>query len=185
VLLTVCGDRGIRRSADGRWPVESGTHYFDVAVHQIRAADAPRASPDGRVGTPPPSVIDVGDLTILTGWAEAVAEALAHAPAGAPAVLEAARPGAPWRSGFGLAEPSARFGDAIDAVGRTVDAATAAGAQPSLDAVLLAVRETTPGESALDMLARRVMRSTLEQLCTRQAEEAASPCRAVAAPAGA
>ena len=40
VLLTICGARATRRSADGRWPVDSGTHYFDVAVHQIRASDA-------------------------------------------------------------------------------------------------------------------------------------------------
>ena len=45
VLLTVCGARATRRSADGRWPVESGTHYFDVAVHQIRASDARSESP--------------------------------------------------------------------------------------------------------------------------------------------
>ena len=45
VLLTVCGARATRRTADGRWPVDSGTHYFDVAVHQIRASDARSESP--------------------------------------------------------------------------------------------------------------------------------------------
>ena len=49
VLLTVCGARATRRSADGRWPVECGTHYFDVAVHQIRASDARSQSPNPRV----------------------------------------------------------------------------------------------------------------------------------------
>ena len=52
VLLTVCGARATRRSADGRWPVDSGTHYFDVAVHQIRASDARSRSPKFRLREP-------------------------------------------------------------------------------------------------------------------------------------
>ncbi len=54
VLLTVCGARATRRSADGRWPVESGTHYFDVAVHQIRASDTRSESPNSRSASPAP-----------------------------------------------------------------------------------------------------------------------------------
>ena len=178
VLLTVCGARATRRSADGRWPVESGTHYFDVAVHQIRASDARSESPNSRSGSPTPRVIEVDDLTILTGWAEAVAEALAYTPARAQAVLADARPGAPWRPDLGIAEPSPRLSDAIDSIERALSAAMPAGGAPSLDALLLAVRDGQPGESALDGLARSVLRSTLEQLCTRQAEEADSPHRA-------
>ena len=30
VLLTLCGDRATRRSADGRCPVDNVTEYFDV-----------------------------------------------------------------------------------------------------------------------------------------------------------
>ena len=97
VLLTVCGARATRRSADGRWPVESGTHYFDVAVHQIRPSDARSESPNSRSASPTPRVIEVDDLTVLTGWAEAVTEALAYTPARAQAVLADARPGASWR----------------------------------------------------------------------------------------
>src|SRR5689334_3759654 len=33
-------DRGTRRSADGRDPVNKGTEYFDVALHQIRVGAA-------------------------------------------------------------------------------------------------------------------------------------------------
>ena len=80
VLVTVCGARATRRSADGRWPVESGTHYFDVAVHQIRASEARSESPNFHSGSPTPPVMEVDDLTILTGWAEALTEALAYAP---------------------------------------------------------------------------------------------------------
>ena len=51
VLLTLSGERATRRSADGRRPVTTGTHYSAVAVHQIRAWDTgsgvapPRAAP--------------------------------------------------------------------------------------------------------------------------------------------
>src|SRR6185436_9401700 len=48
VLLTSCGSRAIRRTADGRRPVDTGTHYFGAAVHQIRASDAgSKSSPAG------------------------------------------------------------------------------------------------------------------------------------------
>jgi hypothetical protein len=174
VLLTVCGARATRRSADGRWPVESGTHYFDVAVHQIRASDAGSGPPESPSGGPDPRVIERDDLTILTSWAEALAEALAHTPARAQAVLADARPGASWRPDLGIAEPSSGLSDAIDSIERALRAATPAGGAPSLDALLLAVQDGRPGESALDALARSVLRSTLEQLCTRQAENADS-----------
>jgi hypothetical protein len=177
VLLTICGARATRRSADGRWPVDSGSYYFDVAVHQIRASEAHPESPDLPSGGPPLQVIDVDDLTILTGWAEALAEALADSPVRAKAVLAAAGPGAPWRPDLGIAEPSPRLSDAIDSIERELVAATPPGGALSLDALLLAVRDDDdrPGESPLDRLARRVLRSTLEQFCTRQAEEAGSP----------
>jgi hypothetical protein len=178
VLLTVCGSRATRRSADGRWPVETGTNYFDVAVHQIRASDARSESPSSRSASPTSRVIEVDDLTILTGWAEALAEALAYTPARAQEVIANARPGAPWRTDLGIAEPPPRLRDAIDSIERALGAAMLPGGAASLDALLLAVRDGQPGESALDTLARRVLRSTLEQLCTRQAEQAESHHRA-------
>ena len=115
-------------------------------------------------------MIEVDDLTVLTGWAEAVAEALAYTPARAQAVVADARPGASWRLDLGVAEPSPRLSDAIDSLERALSAAMPPGGAPSLDAVLLAVEDGRPGESALDALARRVLRSTVEQLCTRRAE---------------
>src|SRR5262249_3645980 len=135
VLLTVCGARATRRTADGRWPVESGTHYFDVAVHQIRAAEAGSQSSGSPPGSPLPRPSEIDDLTILTGWAEAVAEALAHAPARAEAVLADARPGARWRADLGIAEPSARLSDAIDWIERALSEATPDDGPPSLDAL--------------------------------------------------
>ncbi|HEX8801148.1 MAG TPA: hypothetical protein VF772_21170 [Terriglobales bacterium] len=40
VLLIVSGGRATRHSTDGRHPVDNVTEYFDVAVHQVRAAPA-------------------------------------------------------------------------------------------------------------------------------------------------
>src|SRR5262249_37047297 len=176
VLLTVCGARATRRSADGRWPVESGTHYFDVAVQQIRASDSRWEPPNPSSPSAAPRVIDIDELTVLTGWAEAVAEALAYTPARARAILADARSGAPWRRDLGIAEPSARLSDAIGSMERALEAAAPPRGAPSLEALLFAVRDEhgRAGEPALDRLARRVLRSTLEQLCTRQAEEAGS-----------
>jgi hypothetical protein len=44
VILTICGDRVTRRSADGRWPVENANDWFDVAVHQVKAPSAARST---------------------------------------------------------------------------------------------------------------------------------------------
>jgi hypothetical protein len=164
VLLTACGSRAIRRTADGRRPVDTGLHYFGAAVHQIRASDAGSntLSPDAAATLP--RVLDVADLTVLTGWAEAVAETLAHTPGRIAALLADARPGAAWRSGLGIAEPSQQLSDAIESLHQLTRSAG-----PTLDAVLAAVRENRSGEQALDELVRAVVRSTLEQLCSRQA----------------
>ena len=90
-------------------------------------------------------MIEVDDLTILTGWAEAVTEALAYTPARAQAVLADARPGASWRPDLGIAEPSPRLSDAIDSLERALSAAMPPGGAPSLDALLLAVRRRSAG----------------------------------------
>jgi hypothetical protein len=164
VLLVACGDRATRRSADGRWPVDNVTHYFDVAVHQVRATSAGLESSNSQSGTPAPRVMETEELTILTGWAEAVAEALACAPQRVESLLADALTGAPWRAALGIAELSPELSEAIDSIGQAVRAATPSGGTPTLDAILIAVRENRPGEQGLDRLARRVLRSTLEQL---------------------
>jgi hypothetical protein len=164
VLLTACGSRAIRRTADGRRPVDTGTHYFGAAVHQIRASDAGSNSSSADAGASLPRVPDVEDLKVLTGWAEAVAETLAHAPELIPALLADARPGAAWRSELGIAEPAQQLGEAIESLHELIQ-----GAGPTFDAVLAAARDDRPGEQALDELARAALRSTLEQLRSRQA----------------
>ena len=170
VLLTACGSRAIRRTADGRWPVDTGTHYFGAAVHQIHISDAGSRSSSPDAGRTLPRVLDVGDLTVLTGWAEAVAEALAYAPEQIPALVADARPGAAWRSALGIAEPSKQLGEAIESLD---DLMRAAG--PTFDAVLAAAYEDRSGEQALDELVRTVLRSTLEQRSSRQAAVPSGP----------
>jgi hypothetical protein len=169
VLLTACGARATRRTGDGRWPVDTGTHLFDVAVHQIRASDAGSRTLPAWTRTSLPRVLEVEDLTALTGWAEAVAQTLAQAPERIPALLADARPGAAWRSGLGIADPSPQLDKAIASVSAVIDGATPAGGPPSFDAVLAAARETRVGEQPLDELVRSALRATLEQLLSRQA----------------
>jgi hypothetical protein len=164
VLLTACGSRAIRRTADGRRPVDTGTHYFGAAVHQIRASDAGSNSSSPDAAATLPRVLDVDDLTVLTGWAEGVAETLAHAPERIAALVADARPGAAWRSRLGIAEPSQQLGEAIESLDELMQAAG-----PTFDAVLATAREDRSGEPALDELVRATLRSTLEQRCSREA----------------
>jgi hypothetical protein len=138
-------------------------------VHQIRASDAGSNSSSADAGATLPRVLDVDDLTVLTGWAEAVAETLAHAPKRIPALVADARPGAVWRSELGIAEPSPQLGEAIESLNETMQAAARAGGTPTFDAVLVAAYEDRSGEQTLGELVGSVLRSTLEQLRSRQA----------------
>src|SRR5262249_4773429 len=171
VLLTVCMDRTTRHSADGRWPIDNGTHCFDVAVEQVRASSTRSGPPISRSQTTPELLLDVDDLSVLTAWAEGVAEVLSHAPERAALVLEDARPGARWRTTLGVPDPSPRLSEAIDSLSREVQAATAESDPMVFDALLTAAGEDRPGERELDGLARRVLRSMLEQRRTRRPAE--------------
>ncbi|HEX8855383.1 MAG TPA: hypothetical protein VF752_07255 [Thermoleophilaceae bacterium] len=168
VLLTACGSPATRRTGDGRRPVDTGTHLYDVAVHQICASDGGSGSPSARTGASLPRVLDVHDVTVLTGWAEAVAETLAHAPERIPAVLADAREGAAWRSALGIADPSPQLDKAIAFLSAVIERAAPEDGPPSFDAVLAASRESGAGEQPLDELVRSALRATLEQLRSRQ-----------------
>jgi hypothetical protein len=168
VLLTVCMDRATRRSADGRWPVDNGTYCFDVAQQQITAASAGTDSPSQRSRSLTPHLLETDDLTVLTAWAEAVAEVLAYAPEDLEAVLAEARADVAWRDTLGLPQPSARLSQAIDAMGALVRAATSADGATSFDALLAVAADDRANEDGLDFLVRRVLLSMLEQRRTRQ-----------------
>ena len=119
-LLTVCGDCATRRGVDGRHPVDNMTEYFDVAVYQVRASRAvsPLPATESRPATP--HVLEGDDLTILTGWAQALAEALAYAPDCVDSLLEDTRGVTPWRARLGVPEPSRRLDDALRFLERAV-----------------------------------------------------------------
>ncbi len=169
VLLTVCGDRATRHAADGRVPVDNATEYFDVAVHQVRAVSS--SSPNFQFTKPIPCLLDVDDLTVLTGWAQALTEALAYTPERVERLLGDGQPGARWRSALAMSEPSQQLSEALHYLGRGLRESTSPGRAPSFDAVLTWCREERQGEEGLARLARRVLRSALEQLRTRQITE--------------
>jgi hypothetical protein len=168
VLLTVCMDRTSRRCSDGRRPVDNGTQCFDAAVRQVRAANAGSKPSISRPGAATTPHLGADELTILTGWAEGMAEALSFEPERAASVLAAARANAPWRSALGLPEPSPRLSDAIDAMGRQVLGVAPPDGAPSFDAVFSVAAQDHSGEDSLDTLVRRVLLSTLEERRTRQ-----------------
>ena len=172
VLMTICGARAPRRTADSRPPIDNAIHYFDVAVQQVHAATASLESQPFQSAPALPRALEVEELTILTGWAQAVAETLAYVPERVPGLLADARPGAPWRTALRIAEPSAQLGEAIDIIDQLVRTSTCSSGPPTLDALIAAAREHRPGEAKLAGLVRRVLRSTLEQRASRQTREA-------------
>jgi hypothetical protein len=171
VLLTVCGSRTTRRSADGRHPIDNATEYFDVAVHQVRASSRGSDWSKPNAGTSAPRVLETDDLTILTGWAQALLEALAYAPERIELLLADAGPSAPWRTAFRIAEPSAQLAQAICFMGRAVREVTSQNTVPGIEALQLLCEEDRSGEDAVEKLVRRVLRSTLYQLRAREASE--------------
>jgi hypothetical protein len=168
VLLTVCMDRATRRSADGRWPVDNGTYCYDVAIHQISAASANIQPRNSRLRPFTPHLLETEDLTVLTAWAEAVAEVLANAPERLGAVLAEARADVAWRDALRLPQPSPPLSRAIDAMDRIVRTATSVEGTTSFDALLAVAANDPPDDDGLDRLVRRVLLSMLEQRRTRQ-----------------
>jgi hypothetical protein len=171
ILLTLCAGRATRGSADGRCPVDNVNEYFDVAVHQVRASSAGSGLSSSESEMAAPRVLEADELTILTGWAQALAEALAYAPERVGPLLADANPGAPWRAALHIAEPSTQLSEAIYFIDRAIRAVTSPEGVLTLDALQIWCREDGPGQNGLEVLVHRVLRSTLEQVRTRQAKE--------------
>ena len=170
VLLTLCGGRTARRSADGRHRVDNATEYFDVAVHQVRPASSGTQPSPLPMDTPPPHPLALDEVTLLTGWAQALAEAVACAPHSIDRVLADADAGAPWRNTLGLPEPSRAFCEAMSILGsaaRSVRPSETATRLEELHAWCRASQVDAPG---LETLARRVLRAALGPHRARQAE---------------
>jgi hypothetical protein len=159
VLIRIQVGRATRHSADGRRPVENVADVRAERVRQIRALDredhADVAIHEAPADDEPVASLEDVELTILSCWAEAVAEALAASPDQLNTVLEDARAGAPWRRQLGVAEPSADLGSALEDLARTVLSTT-----PTVEAVLTAIDERPRG-GVYDPLVRAVLRPKL------------------------
>ena len=168
ILLSAAVGPAIRRSFDGRRPGHDGSEFSAVSVHQIRASGTGAQPPREPVSAPHQLKLTPDELTILTSWAEAIAEALAFAPASIEALAADAQPGATWRDELGVCEPSPLLRHSIDAIAEIAQAAVAARGMAPPDTALLAVHKTQPSESALEDLASTVLRSALRQRQARQ-----------------
>ena len=161
ILLTACVSPAQRVSNDGRRPVPNAVDLYAVGQHQIRpaATGSQDGAPVRQLSDPPP--LNVDDLTILCGWAEAVAEALAYAPSRVAAVLSDAAAGSPWRATLGLNEPSDSLRKAIQLMDDVVS--NTAAASDHLDAILAAVSDDiASADDTLTGLVRRVLLAALE-----------------------
>jgi len=153
----------IRRSGDGRRPVEKCTEFFDVGVHQVHAANpgaAPRAPQPEPLAEPR---LEPEELTILMSWAEAIAEVLASAPERLHHTLSEAQTGGTWRAELDIPEPSATLSQTIDALPRLLTHPTPPRLEPPLEQALAGVNDPPPGAGEHEILARRALRSALEQ----------------------
>ena len=85
------------------------------------------------------------ELTILTSWAEAIAEVLASAPEQLQRTLAEAAGGATWRAGLASGELSPRLTETVDAMRRLLTSDRPADVEKALDRALAVVRRDPPG----------------------------------------
>jgi hypothetical protein len=168
VLISASADRATRRSSDGRRPIENGSEFFDVSITQIRASST-RSSPPTHPHVPlTQPVLEPEELTILTSWAEALAEAATFAPERLQPAAANAHAGATWRTALKIPQPSTQLEQAINTIHNALQTTTAPPNNHRPELHLPAIADTHPDDSALHRLAHRVLRSALEQRQTRQ-----------------
>ncbi len=167
VLMTICGERTPRRTADGRLPLNNAVHFFDVAVQQIQALPEHPAVPSPRSATLLAPSLEVEELTILTGWSQAVAEAVSAVPDSVEALLSDTASDATWRTALNLPAPSDRLSDAFRALRDIVEGSLADAGQTAA-ALFAEAAADAADEPAIAQLVRRVLRSTLDQRRSRQ-----------------
>jgi hypothetical protein len=143
VLIDIQVGQTTRRSADGRHPVANTANVSAEGVRQIRALDRKDHAGSAMlapVENEPVASLEAAELTIVTCWAEAVAEALAASPDQLDTILDDARAGASWRQQLGVAEPSASLASALQDLVHMVTSGT-----PTVEAVLAAMDERPRG----------------------------------------
>jgi hypothetical protein len=164
VLLTASVDLTVRRSGDGRSPVENCMQFFDVSIFQVRAAAGSSPSPQTPTGSPPAEpLLQPEELTILRSWGEAVAEVLASAPEQLHRTLTEIGGDGRWRAELAIEDSSAELTGAFDAMRRLLTDSAPADVEPTLDRVLAALRADRPDAPESETLARDVLRLALEQ----------------------
>jgi hypothetical protein len=126
----------------------SGTSCHNVAVRQIRASSTGSRAPHSKSAASTMPTLESDELTVLTAWAEGVADAAAYAPERIDLLLAAASAGATWRAELGLPEPSPRLADAIESLGRVVRTAPPPAGTAQFDALLTAADEEHPGDAS-------------------------------------
>jgi hypothetical protein len=177
VLLTANGDLTVRRSGDGRHPVQNCTAYFDVGVFQVRAAGTGPPPHTPTESRPPEQQLEPEELTILISWAEAIAETLASVPEQLDRALADAAGNAPWRAAAGITELSPPLSGTIDAMRRLLDTARQTAQERTLSTVLAALDDPPSSANRGDRLAHRVLRSALEQRRARHLKLGLKPGR--------
>jgi hypothetical protein len=130
--------------------IDNVTEPFDVAVHQVRAVSTDSRSSNSQTAIVAPRVLEADELTILTGWAQALAEAMTYAPECIKRLLADARAGAPWRAAFRIAEPSPQLNEAIGPMGRAIRDLTFMKNEPVLDALRISCSTDRSGEPRLE-----------------------------------
>jgi hypothetical protein len=115
--------------------------------------------------------LDIDEVTILTSFAQALAEAVDSAPDRVEDVLADAPAGAPWRAELGIVEPSTALGEAFAAITRATREVPPTEGAPTLDALISAL-DSARDQEGIDRLARTVLRSALEQRRFRTRETA-------------
>jgi hypothetical protein len=175
ILLSASARHAVRRSFDGRRPGHNGSEFSGVSVRQIRACRAGIAPPHSPAGSPSGPLLTASELTILTSWAEALAETLAVAPNRIETLAADAQAGAPWRSDLRICEPSASLRHAISGIFQAAQTTAATAGHSPPDTALLEAHGTEPGQPPLDRLARATLLSALQQRQARQADQGRDP----------
>jgi hypothetical protein len=160
VLLKTVIDTSARYAADGRQPADDAIDFYLAGVHQLRAE--PRAT-----GTPPRPALEatgpIGprDLSVLSAWAQAVADAVS-AGLEVETVLAAAGPDASWRAGAGLDRPTDRLAAALDALTHVTRSAVGESRTISVPVMRSALEAAGTEESDLESVARVTLLAALE-----------------------
>lgn len=167
ILLTVCSDLATRRTSDGRSLIDNTTRCFDVAVHQVRSTGE-MAMEDLTLERPGQAILDVRDLSVLSGWAEAIAEASTISCQLLDQVVEAASPEGLWRSSMKITKPSQPLTKALRFLAETARTVMSLEDGEVFQRLLNFLRTDVEGEIGEVGVALRVLRSAFEQLKVRQ-----------------